>query len=244
MRLAIPALAAALLAAAAPAAAGELEFTPYVWIPGIDGTIETGGGDASTGGDRVKVDFSPEYRIGGAMLNFSWREGRFTAFADWTYANVRATSPSPYGALYSEVQGQIIGNIVQLFSGYAFLQGEALKLDAFIGGRGYGLTGRLQLEPGALASEKKLSSNSVWFDVCTGLRLNAFFARHWAVFLRGDVGAGGSNFTGQWYAGGGYRFHWGGLLAGWRYLYIDKRQGDLQLKLSLSGPVVGVDLVF
>ena len=244
MRLAIPALAAALLGAAAPAAAGELEFTPYVWIPGINGTIGTGGGDASTGGDRVNVDFTPEFRIGGAMLNFSWREDRFTAFGDWTYANVRATSPSPFGALYSEVKGQIIGNVIQLFSGYTLLQGEGMRLDAFIGGRAYGITGRLQLEPGTFTSERKFSSNSVWFDACTGLRFNALFAKHWAVFLRGDVGAGGSNFTGQWYAGGGYQFGWGALLAGWRYLYIDRGEGALQLKLSLSGPIVGANFTF
>jgi hypothetical protein len=114
----------------------------------------------------------------------------------------------------------------------------------FIGGRGYGITGRLELEPGLVPSETKLSSNSVWFDACTGLRLNALFERHWLAFLRGDVGAGGSNFTGQWYAGGGYQFSWGGLLAGWRYLYIDRGEGSLRLKLSLSGPVIGANFQF
>lgn len=242
MRLAIPVLTAALLAAPAPSAAGELDFTPYVWIPGINGTIGTGGGDTGLG-DRVSVDFSPEFRIGGAMLNFSWRQDRFTAFGDWTYANVRATSPSPFGALYSEVKGQIIGNVVQAFSGYMLLDRDGVKLDAFIGGRGYGITGRLGLQPG-IASEANLSSHSIWFDACTGLRLNALFARNWLAFFRGDVGAGGSNFTGQWYAGAGYQFSWGGLLAGWRYLYIDKGEGSLQMKLSLSGPVVGANFQF
>ncbi len=238
MRRGVAALAVALLAAPALARAGELEFTPYVWIPGIDGTIGTGGGESGLG-DRVTAEFSPEFRIGGAMLNFSWRQDRFTAFGDWTYANVRATSPSPFGALYSEVKGQIIGNVVQLFSGYMLLEGEGMRLDAFIGGRGYGLTGRLQLEPGVVPSQTKLSSNSVWFDACTGLRLNALLARHWVAFFRGDVGAGGSNFTWQWYAGAGYQFSWGALLAGWRYLYVDRGEGALQMKLSLSGPVIG-----
>jgi hypothetical protein len=189
----------------------------------------------------VNAEFSPEFRIGGAMLNFSWRQDRFTAFGDWTYANVRATSPSPFGALYSEVQGQIIGNVVQLFSGYNVLDRKGVKVDAFLGGRGYGITGRLDLEPGTVASGAKLSSNSVWFDACAGLRLDAIFARHWVAFARGDVGAGGSNFTGQWYAGAGYQFSWGALLAGWRYLYIDRGEGSLQMKLSLSGPMIGAN---
>ncbi len=242
MRLAILALAAALLAAPVRGAAGELNFTPYVWIPGVNGTIGTGGGDTGLG-DRVSVDFDPEYRIGGAMLNFSWREQRFTAFGDWTYANVRATSPSPFGALYSEVSGQIIGNVAQVFSGYMVLEGNGMTLDAFVGGRVYGITGRLGLEPGA-AAEAKLSSNEVWLDAAAGLRFNAIVARSWVAHLRGDIGAGGSNLTWQAYAAGGYQFSWGALLAGWRHLYVDKGEGSLRLRLSLSGPVIGVNLSF
>ncbi len=240
MRPAIAALAAVLLAA--PAAAGELDFTPYVWIPGMDGSIGTGGGDTGLG-DRVTVDFSPEYRVGGAMLNFSWREERFTAFGDWTYANVRATSPSPYGRLYSEVKGQIVGNVVQLFSGYMLLDRNGMKLDAFVGGRGYGITGRLGLEAGT-AAEAKLSSHEVWLDAAAGLRFNAVVARRWLAHLRGDVGAGGSNLTWQAYAAGGYEFSWGALLAGWRHLYVDKGEGRLRMRLSLSGPVVGANFTF
>lgn len=243
MRLVTALIAAAVLAAPAPGAAGELTFTPYVWIPGIDGTLGTGGGGDTGLGDRVSADFSPEFRIGGAMLNFSWRDGRFTAFGDWTYANVRATSPSPFGALYSEVEGQIIGNVVQLFSGYMILGGKGMTLDAFVGGRGYGITGRLGLQPG-LAQEAHLSSNSVWFDACTGLRFNAVVAKHWLAHLRGDVGAGGSNLTWQGYAAAGYQFGWGALLAGWRHLYIDKGEGSLRMKLALSGPVIGANFTF
>jgi hypothetical protein len=242
MRSVLPVLVAAILAAPASGAAGELNFTPYVWIPGIDGTIGTGGGDSGLG-DRVSVEFTPEYRIGGAMLNFSWREERFLAFGDWTYANVRAEGPSPFGLLYSSVKGQIIGNVVQLFSGYMLLEHEGMKLDAFVGARGYGITGRLGLEAGS-ASEVNLSSNSVWLDAAVGLRFNAVVARRWLAHLRGDVGAGGSNLTWQAYAAGGYQFSWGALLAGWRHLYFDKGQGSLQAKLSLSGPLIGANFQF
>jgi hypothetical protein len=243
-RSAFPVLAA-LVALAAPAAgiAGELNFTPYIWIPGVDGSIGTGGGGGGDPGlgDRVSVDFSPEYRIGGAMLNFSWRQKRFTAFGDWTYANVRAESPSPVGLLYSSVKGQIIGNVAQLFAGYLLLERGDTKLDVFAGARGYGITGRLGFEPG-LASEVNRSSHEVWVDAATGLRFNTVLARSWVAHLRADVGTGGSNLTWQAYAVGGYQFSWGALLAGWRHLYVDKGDGSLRIELSLSGPVIGVNL--
>jgi hypothetical protein len=242
MRLAIPVLAAAVLAAPASVAAGEFNFTPYVWIPGVNGSIGTGGGNSGLG-DRVTVSFTPEYRIGGAMLNFSWREERFTVFGDWTYANVRATSPSPFGALYSDVKAQLIGNIAQLYSGYMLLDHNGMKLDAFLGSRVYGVTAWLDLE-GGTAPTVKLSNNNVWFDAATGLRFNAVIARNWLAHLRADAGAGGSNFTWQFYAAGGYQFSWGALLAGWRYLYFDKGEGSLQMKLSLSGPIIGANFQF
>jgi hypothetical protein len=242
MRRAVPLLSALLLAAPAVAAAGEFNFTPYIWIPSINGAMGTGGGSSGLG-DIVTVDFSPEFRIGGAMLNFSWREDRFTTFGDWTYANVRATSPSPFGLAYSEVHGQIVGNVVQLFAGYLLLDHGDVKLDTFIGARGYGIVGRLDLDAGA-APAVGLSSEEIWADAAIGLRFNALMAKHWLAHLRADIGAGGSNFTWQGYAAGGYQFSWGGLLAGWRYLYIDKGEGSLRLKLALSGPVIGANFTF
>jgi hypothetical protein len=242
IRLLTVSVLAALLAAPAPAAAGELNFTPYVWIPGIDGTFGTGGGDSGLG-DRVTLDFAPEFRIGGAMLNFSWREDRFTVFGDWTYANVRAETPSPFGLLYSNVKGQIIGNILQLFSGYMVVNHKGMTLDAFVGARAYGLTGRLGLEAGS-APEVNLSANEVWYDAAVGLRFNAVVSRHWLAHLRADVGAGGSNLTWQGYAAAGYQFSWGALLAGWRHLYFDKGEGSLQAKLALSGPLIGANFKF
>jgi hypothetical protein len=242
VRLALVALAAATLSAPAQAAAGELNFTPYVWVPGIHGSMGTPGGDSGLG-DRVTLEFAPEYRIGGAMLNFSWREARFTAFGDWTYANVRATTPSPYGALYSDVEGQIIGNIGQLFAGYLLLDHAGMKLDGYVGGRVYGITGRLGLGAG-LAPEVDLSSTEVWVDAAVGLRFNAVVWRGLVAHVRGDVGSGGSNLTWQAYGAMGWQFGWGALLAGWRHLYIDKGEGDLRMKLALSGPVLGANFTF
>lgn len=242
MRLVIRVLAAALLAAPVVAAAGELSFTPYVWIPGVDGSVGTPGGGTSEG-DRVSADFQPDLKLGGAMLNFSWREARFTAFGDWTYANVRADAATPRGALYSSASGQLIGNVVQLFSGYQLLDAAGMKLDAFVGGRGYGITGRLKFDEGA-ASAASTSTYELWFDAAAGLRWTAVFAEHYVVYARGDVGAGGSSFTWQAYGVGGYRFAWGDLIAGWRHLYVDKGDGDLQLRLALSGPVIGANFLF
>ncbi|MEO8487192.1 MAG: hypothetical protein ABI585_12740 [Betaproteobacteria bacterium] len=110
------AFAAVALTLALPArAAPEWNFTPYIWAAGFDGTIGAAGGDAGIG-DRPRVDFSnslsDNLRLGGFMLNASWRNDRLTAFGDWTYAKVKSDTDTPFGLLHSSVNGEIKGNIV------------------------------------------------------------------------------------------------------------------------------------
>jgi hypothetical protein len=243
MRLALRALVLAMFAVPCAAAAGEVNFTPYIWIPGVTATVGEGGGGSPGLGDRITLDFSQNLRLGGAMVNASWTEGPFVVFGDWTYANVRGISASPFGALYGDVNVQIVGNVLQLFSGYAVLDKEGFRLEPFLGARGYILTGRLKLEPGAFPAVD-LDDTSAWLDAVAGLRAQYHFAKKWTVSVRGDVGAGGSNLTWQLYGVGGYEFSWGALIAGWRYLYVDQGEKSLRLRLTLSGPIIGVNFVF
>jgi hypothetical protein len=241
MRLVPTALLAALLAAPAQATAGEFDFTPYLWLPSVDGTV---GAESETTLPPVDFNaFSENLRLGGAMVNLTWREGRFLVFGDWTYANVRSSAASPLGLLYSGVDLQIVGNILQLFSGYTLLDRDGLRLDAFLGARGYGLTARLGFDAGTQPAVKT-SANEIWVDAVAGLRFDARFAGKWLAHLRADAGTGGSSLSWQGYAVGGYGFSWGDLVAGWRHLYVDKGEGALRLRLALSGPFVGAHFTF
>jgi hypothetical protein len=236
--------ASCLLPAAAPA--GELHFTPYIWIPSIDGTIGQGGGNTDTG-DLVTLDFSNDLKIGGAMVNLSWREGRFVTFGDWTYANVTGKAPMPNGWLYSGTEVQIKGNIAQFYTGYEFLDRTDLRLAGFTGARLYNLYGRITLEAGPPPSGwsgQELAGTTTWVDAVGGLRFEWDITEHWWMIATGDAGTGGSNFSWQAYGVGGYQFGWGSVLLGWRHLYIDKGEDRTKLKLTMSGPVVGVDFTF
>jgi hypothetical protein len=55
-----------------------------------------------------------------------------------------------------------------------------------------------------------------------------------------DVGTGESEFTWQGIAGLGYSFHWGEILAAWRYIDYDMKSGSSIQRLSFSGPAIGV----
>jgi hypothetical protein len=232
----------ALCASPLAARAGEFHFTPYIWIPGIDGTIGQGGGNTDTG-DLVTLDFSNDLKIGGAMVNLAWREGRFVTFGDWTYANVTGRSPTPNGWAYSGVEVQIKGNVAQFFTGYEFLDRKDFRLAGFTGARLYNLYGRISLQEGAWAPQD-LAGTRTWVDAVGGVRFEWDISDHWWLVATGDAGTGGSNLSWQAYGMGGYRFGWGSLLLGWRHLFIDKGQERTQLKLTMSGPIIGADFVF
>jgi hypothetical protein len=55
-----------------------------------------------------------------------------------------------------------------------------------------------------------------------------------------DIGAGESRFTWQAFGGVGYRFDWGSVVGGWRYIDYDMKS-DARLKdVSFSGPMIGM----
>jgi hypothetical protein len=55
-----------------------------------------------------------------------------------------------------------------------------------------------------------------------------------------DVGTGNSNFTWQGIAGVGYAFHWGEVVAAWRYLDYNFKSGKAVEGVNFNGPAVGV----
>lgn len=238
--------ATALLAGASVAhAQSEWRFTPYAWVASFDGTIGTAGNGSGLG-DRVTFDFgklSENLSLGGAMLNGSWRGGRWTAFGDWTYAKVESDAPTRVPNLYSAIEAEVKGNVVQGFAGYDLLGQKDTHLDVFGGVRYYDLDIEARLK-GAAVADRSLRGDSQWADGVIGARWSTRFAGNWEAYVQADVGAGGSDLSWQAIAAVGYAWNWGTLLAGWRHLNVDYEDGDYRLDAALSGPIIGVSFKF
>ncbi len=54
------------------------------------------------------------------------------------------------------------------------------------------------------------------------------------------MGAGSSEFTWQGMTGIGYDWHWGGVMAAYRYLYFNEGEQYFLEDMALSGLAVGV----
>ena len=80
------------------------------------------------------------------------------------------------------------------------------------------------------------------WDAIIGLRGRfAFGAKNaWFVPYYFDIGAGDSDLTWQGIAGLGYAFHWGEVVAAWRYLDYDLSSDKPIKDMNFSGPAIGV----
>jgi hypothetical protein len=240
-------VAIALASAATLAAAQDREwrFTPYGWVAGFDGTVGTFGAGSGLPG-RIDVDtdsLSDNMDLAGIMFHLGWRRGRWAAFGDWTYADVKTDTPTPFTTLYAGVDVKVKGNILEAYGAYDLLGHRDTHLDIFGGIRYYNLKAQLGLRenvlPGVLLTEK-----SDWIDGVVGVRFDTVFGGNWEAFGSADVGFGGSDSSWQLYGGIGYRFGWGSIVGGWRHLHVDYEKSNFRLDAALSGPFIGASFQF
>jgi hypothetical protein len=146
---------------------GQWTITPYAWLAGFDGTLGTEGTPPGLSG-RVDVD-TRGFRLKqlGGMLNVNWRQGRVTAFGDWTYANTKADSPKPFAALYAGADVKARGNIVETNIGYDLLGAPDSHVDVFGDVRFYDLHLDLALRQGILPGAT-LGRRPQWADEVHG----------------------------------------------------------------------------
>jgi len=241
----LAAFAAASLATYASAQPSAWRVTPYAWVAGFDGTVGSAGPGSGLIG-RIDVDtdsLSDNIHLGGAMLHASWRGGRWTAFGDWTYANVKTDTPTPFAILYSGVDVKLKGNIVEAYGGYDLLGAGDSHLDVFGGVRYYNLKLELGLREGVLPGVL-VGEDGSWADGVVGIRWDTRFAPNWEAFASADVGGGGSDLSWQLFGGIGYRFGWGSIVGGWRHLHIDYEKSGFKLDAAISGPFIGASFQF
>jgi hypothetical protein len=232
------------IAAPAMAQPAEWTITPYAWLAGFDGTLGTEGTPPGLNGGRIDVDTSGvKLKQVGAMLHVNWRQGRISAFGDWTYANVKADSPTPFATLYAGTDVKVRGNIVEANVGYDLLPAADSHVDVFGGVRFYDLHLDLALRQGTLPGAS-VGGSSSWADGVVGVRAVTRFADKWQAFASADVGGGGSDLAWQLYGGVGYQFSWGSIIAGYRHLHVNYVKNSYKLDGALTGPLIGASFRF
>ncbi len=229
----------------------QLTAAIYGYIPTIKGTVNHPGGSGSTDVDLSMHDVLDALKMG-AIGGLAVHNGSWGLFTDVLYMDL--------GASKSTSQNLSVGNVTvpgttdtnidlkavvwTLAGEYRVVSDPAWKVDLFAGARMLYLEPSVDYQitiPGASISGSKSASGRLW-DGIVGIKGRYAFGddQKWFVPFYADVGAGENRLTWQAFAGVGYSYGWGDVVATWRYMEWDGKSGAPVAELDLNGPAIGV----
>jgi len=267
-----------LIAMSLPAYAGEpapadkwtFAVRPYLWAPGINGTLKY---DVPPKGDgAANVDFASyilENLNFALMLTAEARKGDWSVLTDVVYLDVESTDAKVKSVNFTGPGGRVeisagadlgtkvklSGVLWELAGGYTVARGRNSSLDVLAGFRYLGieaetdwqLSGSItdNVSGGTFARSGGASARVDLWDGIVGVRgIVGLGDSRWAIPYYLDVGTGDSSFTWQGVAGIEYRYGWGDLQLMYRYTYYDMKSDKLLQNVSLGGPAIGVNFRF
>lgn len=231
----------------------EWRLIPYIWLPGIDGTITTG--PITTSPDVCFTEIADNATcLFGAFGRVEGWYDRFGFYVDGGWTTIRFEET---GALGNDIDVDSDLAVVDFGLMYSVAdwkldqaRGSDLKLDAYVGGRWMyvGVDVDLALLPDQSANEN-------WVDPVVGGRVTWNIDRHWAIIASGDIGGFGVSSDITWEAMGylAYKFPMGksaegALLVGYKAIGDDYSTGSglstFEWDVVLHGPVIGFAFQF
>ncbi len=238
-------------------------ITPYIWAPGISGTLVfhhavlTGAGVATIGVATGPSNYLTFVNSGG-MLAAEVRKNAFDISGDVIFLNMSnsgsntTTISGPGGVVQipvtSSVGWHLNTTMWELEPGLVVGHGDAGTAIVFTGLRSVSLktsaswsfTGPINLVPLTGSG----SESATITDGLIGVRGKVSLGGCWFAPLYQDFGWGtAGTTTTQFFGGFGYAEHWGNILLLYRQLYFDQESGTARVRgLELNGLTLGATI--
>lgn len=219
----------------------HLVLAPYLWFPGVHGTL--GGPNRQASFRASPGDLLSNFRFG-LMGLVDIRHNRLVLPIDVMWIRLADDKALPFPnipATTANLKGSEF--LLTPKIGYRMLDLEKFKIDGLVGFRYWHFGQSLQFSPSQLGL--KFSASQNWVDPVVGARVQAALSRKLETAIAGDVGGGGVTSKQDYQVAGilGYRIKpkWA-LQAGYRYLYVDYRTGGAILTCATSGVLFGVSI--
>ena len=220
------------------------ELTIYGWLPTISMDTRWGSSSSSDTSDSMSdiIDDLKMVFIG----TYAARYDKWSFVADVMYIDLgdseTGTHTFPGGeTVEATVEMDIKSLLVSTGVGYNIVQTDNNILDVIAGVRYMDLEVDISSDhprhPGQSASDDIL-------DGIIGLRGAYNFNENWYMPYYADIGTGDSELTYQLFAGVGYRYDWGDVKLGYRYIGYEMDDNMIIDNLDLSGAVLGVSFKF
>ena len=213
----------------------HLGITPYLWFPGIHGTVGALGRYASV--HASAADILSNFNFG-LMGYFDIRHDRIVMPLDIFWVRLKDDKAIPFDPAVS-AEAKLTETFLTQKLGFRVVDEEKLKVDALVGIRYWHLGTNLSLTPSTFGRD--LSDSANWVDGVAGAKIEFPLSPKAVVTIAGDAGTGGAKLDYQVAGLLGYKVKKVMLQAGWRYLDVNYRPGKTALlDVAQSGLVLGV----
>jgi len=219
----------------------HLVIAPYLWLPGVHGTI--GALDRDVSVRATPGELISNFRFG-LMVLVEPRYGRLLLPVDMIWIRLGDDSALPFPNLpVTTANVKADAFILTPKVGWRVYEFGGLKIDALTGIRYWHLGQNLQFTPSRLGLSFSGSQN--WVDPLVGGRIQMPLSSKLEVTALGDVGGWGTGSQMDYQIAGflGYKIkpRWT-IQAGYRYLDVDRRSGGAIFDMAFSGAVLGVSI--
>jgi hypothetical protein len=213
-------------------------ISPYLWLPGVNGTLGALGYE--TGVHVSPADLVSNVNIG-IMALTDIQYNRIIMPIDFMWAKISDSRSIPYNpSVITSAKAKLNEVILTPKIGYRVIDNERLKIDGLVGFRYWHLGTTLTLTPPVAYGVYQAAN---WVDVVAGARFTAFVTPKIVLTIAGDAGGGGANLDYQVAGVIGYRLKKVILQAGWRYMHVNYRpNSSFILDVNETGLALGVTI--
>jgi hypothetical protein len=219
----------------------HFSVSPYLWFPGVHGTIGALGRDTSI--HVSPADLLSHFRFG-LMGLLDARYKRVVLPLDMVWVRLGDNKALAFPNLMVNT-AKLTGSefILTPKIGFRLVDQEKFKIDALVGLRYWHFGENLKFTPSNLNLNFSKSQN--WVDPVVGGRISGALSPKVGVTIAGDVGGWGTGSQLDYQVAGllGYKIKPNMTLqAGYRYLFANYRNGGSIIEIATSGVLFGVTL--
>ena len=213
---------------------------PYLWFPGISGTVGALGHDASV---HVSGSDVLSYFNFGLMGYVEASKDRLVFPVDFMWVRLTDDKGLPENDFgQTSAKAYVTESILTPKFGYRVVDYDRFKIDVLAGIRYWHLGQNLSLHPSGFYQ----SQSANWVDGLGGSKIELGLSDKATITVLGDVGGGAAALDYQVAGLLGFKIKPTiALVAGWRYLYVNYH-GDHQFIFDVheSGPILGATFEF
>jgi hypothetical protein len=216
----------------------HVSISPYLWLPGLHGTIGALGHDASVHASFSDIFSNFSFALMGALEP---RYNRVVMPLDFMWIKLSNDKALPFDVGATSVKVKVNLDVLSQKIGYRVVDVEKLKIDGVAGFRYWHVGNTLNIQ--SSRNNPEFYNSADWVDAIGGARIQAVLSPKLVLTITGDAGGGGANSDYQVAGLIGWNFKKFTLQAGWRYLTVNYRpSGGTICDIAISGLVLGATI--